>query len=106
MAESKYLYEQLHRDFNTHLLTDGDRALPSGLIILPIYLAKGLEFDNVISYDVSATNYPDEKSIGILYTICSRAMHNLTLITNGPVAPILKKVAPHLYTSQHTFKLS
>lgn len=106
LAESKYLYEQLHRDFNTHLLTDGDRALPNGLIILPIYLAKGLEFDNVISYDVSATNYPDEKSIGILYTICSRAMHNLTLITNGPVAPILKKVAPHLYTSQHTFKLS
>ena len=106
LAESKYLYEQLHRDFNTHLLTDGDRALPSGLIILPIYLAKGLEFDNVISYDVSATNYPDEKSIGILYTICSRAMHNLTLITNGPIAPILKKVAPHLYTSQHTFKLS
>ena len=106
LAESKYLYEQLHREFTTHLLTDGDRALPSGLIILPIYLAKGLEFDNVISYDVSATNYPDEKSIGILYTICSRAMHNLTLITNGPVAPILKKVAPHLYTSQHTFKLS
>ncbi len=71
------------------LLKDADRVLPAGVIILPIYLAKGLEFDSVIAYDVSEDNYHRDTAAGILYTIASRAMHELTLLSMGPASPLL-----------------
>ena len=64
---------------------------------MPIYLAKGLEFDAVIAYDISKENYP-LSDLGILYTICSRAMHELTLITIGEPSPLLRQLSPKLYT--------
>ena len=59
---------------------------------MPIYLAKGLEFDAVIGYDVSQTNYPDSEATGLLYTLASRAMHALTLISVGPVSGLIRDV--------------
>lgn len=45
--------------------------------ILPISLSKGLEFDHVLLYDVSAENYQTDREIKILYTAISRAMKQL-----------------------------
>jgi hypothetical protein len=59
---------------------------------MPIYLAKGLEFDAVIGYNVSHDNYPDYQATGLLYTLASRAMHQLTLISVGPVASQIRDV--------------
>jgi hypothetical protein len=56
---------------------------------MPIYLAKGLEFDAVIGYDVSQTNYPDHLATGLLYTLASRAMHALVLISIDGTLPRL-----------------
>lgn len=88
-AEAKYVYQELHMDFDLTRLTDTDRTLPTGVVVLPIYLAKGLEFDSVIAYNVSAENYPDQQFTGTLYTIASRAMHHLTLLSIGPVSPLI-----------------
>ncbi len=104
--QSQELYYALHQDFDLTLLNNNDQGLPKGVIILPIYLAKGLEFDNVIAVDVSATNYHGPDSLGILYTICSRAMHHLTLISFGPLAEPLKKIDPDLYQLQADFYLA
>ena len=68
------------------LLQASDRTRTSNFVVMPIYLAKGLEFDAVIGYDVSQTNYPDSEATGLLYTLASRAMHALTLISVGPVS--------------------
>lgn len=88
-AEAKYVYQELHSEFDLTRLTDTDRSLPKGVVVLPIYLAKGLEFDSVIAYNVSAENYPNEQFTGTLYTIASRAMHHLTLLSIGPVSPLI-----------------
>lgn len=88
-AEAKYVYQELHADFDLTRLTDTDRSLPQGVVVLPIYLAKGLEFDSVIAYNVSAENYPTDQFTGTLYTIASRAMHHLTLLSIGPVSPLI-----------------
>jgi len=88
-AEAKYVYQELHRDFDLTRLTDTDRSLPKGVVVLPIYLAKGLEFDSVIAYNVSAENYPNDQLTGTLYTIASRAMHHLTLLCIGPASPLI-----------------
>lgn len=78
-------------------LTATDRAVPKGVIALPIYLAKGLEFDCAVAYDVSTTTYTNENDAAILYTVATRAMHDLLLITNGQPAPILTTIDRTLY---------
>ncbi|WPC20227.1 RNA polymerase recycling motor HelD [Pediococcus inopinatus] len=91
VAESRQVFEQIHQDTQAHLLTDADLALPKGVLIMPIYLAKGLEFDSVIAYNICENNYPDASSTGIIYTMASRAMHELTLLSIGPVSPLVQE---------------
>ncbi|WP_192987060.1 HelD family protein [Carnobacterium mobile] len=45
--------------------------------VLPISLSKGLEFDNVLLYNVSDDHYSTERDQKILYTAISRGMKNL-----------------------------
>ncbi|UIF29250.1 ATP-dependent DNA helicase [Levilactobacillus brevis] len=105
-AEAKHVYQQLHGQFDLTRLTDTDRSLPKGIVVLPIYLAKGLEFDSVIAYNVSAENYPDEQLTGTLYTIASRAMHHLTLLSIGAVSPLIasKNIPQADLTIEHEFQ--
>lgn len=81
------------------LLHAMDRTRTANVLVMPIYLAKGLEFDAVIGYDVSQNNYPDDKAIGLLYTLASRAMHALHLVTVGPVSPLIIQVQNTLASS-------
>jgi DNA helicase IV len=81
------------------LLEATDRTRTSALVIMPIYLAKGLEFDAVIGYDVSQMNYPDDEATGLLYTLASRAMHALSLISLGPVSGLIRDVQGTLAVS-------
>ncbi|WP_203641949.1 RNA polymerase recycling motor HelD [Levilactobacillus andaensis] len=105
-AEAKYVYQELHAEFDLTRLTDTDRSLPKGIVVLPIYLAKGLEFDSVIAYNVSAENYPDEQLTGTLYTIASRAMHHLTLLSIGAASPLIAsdKIPQADLTIEHEFQ--
>ncbi|POD85846.1 DNA helicase [Lactiplantibacillus plantarum subsp. plantarum] len=105
LAESKQVYQYLKHHTVTTLMTDSDRTMPQGGIVMPIYLAKGLEFDAVVAYDVSAANYPDANSIGILYTIASRAMHHLTLLSIGDVSPLIAQLDPTLFTIEHQVRV-
>ncbi|WP_143463384.1 RNA polymerase recycling motor HelD [Levilactobacillus enshiensis] len=105
-AEAKYVYQELHTEFALTRLTDTDRSLPKGIVVLPIYLAKGLEFDSVIAYNVSAENYPDTQLTGTLYTIASRAMHHLTLLSIGAASPLIAsdKIPQADLTIEHEFQ--
>ncbi|MDR2276938.1 MAG: ATP-binding domain-containing protein, partial [Vagococcus sp.] len=49
------------------------------IVVLSIMLAKGLEFDHVILYDVSDKNYVSEQDKRLLYTAVSRGMKSLTI---------------------------
>lgn len=90
MTEAKNVYSHIRSHRKITLLKDADRTLPKGVLVLPIYLAKGLEFDSVIAWDVSETNYPSSDLLGTLYTIITRAMHELCLISIKDVSPLLK----------------
>ena len=55
----------------------------TGLLVLPVENAKGLEFDTVILLDVNSDTYPDtELSVRLLYVAITRALHRLIIITN------------------------
>ena len=85
--QAQQVYHALYRHVDhLHRLTSKDVQLPAeGVVILPTYLAKGLEFDTVVLADVSQ-NAMGPHATGLLYTMATRAMHHLTLISNGPIA--------------------
>lgn len=69
----------------------GGASLPAeGVVLLPLRVAKGLEFDHVIVPDAQAEVYPDTPlARRRLYTALSRAMHRVTVLAQGPLTPML-----------------
>lgn len=79
------------------LIKSGNQRLATGDLVMPAYLAKGLEFDAVIMWDASKQNYHDEAEQELVYTIATRAMHRLTIVASGELSPLLQRVPRHLY---------
>jgi DNA helicase-2/ATP-dependent DNA helicase PcrA len=83
---------QLHQALQSlgiHLLTAESTTFKEGIVVTTAYLAKGLEFDEVIVPFVSARVYKTEVDKGLLYVACTRAMHQLTLTYVGDLTPFL-----------------
>lgn len=87
---------------NTLIRTENQR-LVDGIIVVPSYLAKGLEFDAVVVWDANDEKYYREDERQLLYTIASRAMHALTITAVGQVTHLLDRVNPDLYTVRKNF---
>ena len=52
-------------------------------------LAKGLEFDHVVLFDVSKENYQSNQDKRLLYTAISRGMKTLTITYQDKLTPLL-----------------
>ena len=61
------------------------------------YLAKGLEFDAVIVWNANDQQYHGNDERQLLYTICSRAMHELSLVSIGGTTSLLDQVPTDEY---------
>lgn len=88
--ESKGAYEALSSIDGIKLLTKGSTEYEQGVVIIPSYLSKGIEFDAVIIYDASEQAYSNESLRRLFYTACTRAMHHLHLYSIGEPSPFLK----------------
>jgi DNA helicase-2/ATP-dependent DNA helicase PcrA len=62
----------------------------TGTIIVPVYLAKGLEFDAVMVYGTDSKNYNTVYDKKLLYIACTRALHRLSLYYTGKISRYLK----------------
>lgn len=70
------VYEELKDIFPISLLRSNSEEFNKELVVLPAYLAKGLEFDSVIVYSDKDSKYlKNEKNL--LYVACTRAQHEL-----------------------------
>ncbi|MDF7627090.1 RNA polymerase recycling motor HelD [Lactobacillaceae bacterium L1_55_11] len=99
LADAKDLAKQLDDDKITLIQSENQRLAP-GVMIIPSYLAKGLEFDAVIIWQADASRYQDDDQRRLLYTVASRAMHRLTLIGSGQPSALVEGVPSDLYESQ------
>ena len=73
---SERVYEELKEKFPISLLRSNSEEFNKELVVLPAYLAKGLEFDSVIVYSDKDSKYlKNEKNL--LYVACTRAQHEL-----------------------------
>lgn len=81
-------YEKyLQKDIVDYTLDD----YKTGLLLLTVEDAKGLEFDTVILLDVNDNTYPDTQlSTRLLYVAITRALHRLIIIENSNKSPLLK----------------
>lgn len=76
---------------NVAPMLDRTSTLPSsGVVLLDLPLAKGLEFDQVIIPDAQVALYPDDAlSRRRLYTGISRATQKVTILACGELSPLL-----------------
>lgn len=74
-------------------LMDGKRNLPeSGVVLVDVALAKGLEFDEVVIPDATASIYRDTQVCRHrLYTAMSRATKRLTVLACGEMTGLLNR---------------
>ncbi|UQZ36373.1 helicase [Paenibacillus sp. PK3_47] len=81
--ESAEVHDKLQHKIPVRLVTKDTPNFQKGTLVLPAYLAKGVEFDAVIIYDGSEEKYGRENERKLFYTACTRAMHLLHIYSLG-----------------------
>jgi DNA helicase-2/ATP-dependent DNA helicase PcrA len=74
------------------LLCSEDINYTGGIVIVPSYLAKGLEFDAVILAALEEDYIEKELDLKLLYVAMTRAMHSLDVLTCGKNMALLDKI--------------
>ena len=83
------LYRELAGRAALQLVREADKADLGRSLLLPISLAKGLEFDAVLLWDTGAAVYRWPAQRNLLYVAASRALHRLALVYEGELTPLL-----------------
>lgn len=98
-AESQAAFESLRAQGSEalQLITKETVTFEKGAVVIPVYLAKGIEFDAVLIYEASPQTYGRENDRKLLYTACTRAMHRLQLYTTGDWSPFVQALPANLY---------
>ena len=90
LASARFVHEQLKaKGEKATLIATANQRLVDGTLVIPSYLAKGLEFDAVIMWGASKENYHQLDETQLVYTITSRAMYKLDVIYTGTKSPLL-----------------
>ncbi|MDM5193976.1 3'-5' exonuclease [Bacillus hominis] len=91
--ECRDIYEKLTNAGLTVNVIEADQSkYEGGISVVPVYLAKGLEFDAVLLIDVDEEHYKNTKhDAKLLYVGCTRSLHDLWLFYSGEVSPLIKR---------------
>lgn len=91
MNECKTMQEHLKKlGKDLPVITGKEEEYTSGLVIVPSYLSKGLEFDAVLIANANKEQYKeDELDIKLLYVSMTRSLHKLYIYYQGELSPLL-----------------
>ncbi|PES73388.1 DNA helicase UvrD [Bacillus cereus] len=91
--ECRDIYEKLTNAGLTVNFIEADQSkYEGGISVVPVYLAKGLEFDAVLLIDVDEEHYKNTKhDAKLLYVGCTRSLHDLWIFYSGEVSPLIKR---------------
>ena len=77
--ESEYIYKLLKDDItDLSLLNSNSVGFNKEMIVIPSYVAKGLEFDSTIIYTDKSNTYRDKEKY-LYYVACTRSQHQLII---------------------------
>jgi len=96
---SKEIHNLIEKRINATLLTRDDMNFSRGIIVLPVYLAKGLEFDAAMVLDADRKTYGLDQDRKIFYTACTRALHRLKLYCCDEITPFVRNIPEEYYES-------
>lgn len=96
--ESTAVYDRLNETVPVRSITKFTPTFEKGVLVVPSYLAKGVEFDAVIIYNGSKEQYGRESERKLFYTACTRAMHLLRIYVVGELSPFISDQEPNTYT--------
>ncbi|WP_050180370.1 RNA polymerase recycling motor HelD [Domibacillus robiginosus] len=99
MQESQRVHTWLSSHIPAQLLDQETYTFEQGLVVIPSYLAKGIEFDAVLLFNISEDVYGREWERNLFYTACTRAMHELHLFSSGKETPLMQAVESEMYTT-------
>lgn len=85
--ECKELYEKLKCHIDIKLFDQKSDGKIEGILVLPVYLAKGLEFDVALIWGTDSSRYGSETDRSLLFIACTRALHHLELYYWGNISP-------------------
>lgn len=89
MKESEEIKQRLESFVRVKTIKDWNEDDEKYALIIPSYMAKGLEFDVVILYNASAENYKSEFDRRLIYVACTRALHRLDIYHTGEKSKFL-----------------
>lgn len=90
IKEAQEVHSFLKDKIHVKAIMKDDDEYVSDTLVIPAYLAKGLEFDVVLIYNAGDENYSCEEERLLLYTACTRALHLLCIYYSGKVTPLLE----------------
>ena len=91
-ANAQKLFNALKSKVDIKLVKGADNDQTQGTFILPVYMAKGLEFDAVLICDVDSYTYVQETDKNLLYIAATRALHRLDLLCIGEPSHFIKNM--------------
>jgi DNA helicase-2/ATP-dependent DNA helicase PcrA len=91
-AECQEIYELLKKRIPAlSIVTGKETEYKAGIVVVPVYLAKGLEFDAVFIANGSQENYQEnDLDIKLLYVAMTRPLHYLDIYYYGELSPLLR----------------
>ncbi|MCR8845695.1 UvrD-helicase domain-containing protein [Paenibacillus sp. SC116] len=96
--ESQQAHKLLSSQLSILLVHKETSVFEGGAIVIPAYLAKGVEFDAVIIFNASTDQYSKQNERKLFYTACTRAMHELHLYYTNKLSPFVTEASDDSYT--------
>jgi DNA helicase-2/ATP-dependent DNA helicase PcrA len=81
--DAEKVFSRLKKSAQLTLIKPRGGEVIKGPLVIPTYMAKGLEFDVVIVYDVNKENYASDFDRQLRYIACTRALHRLAIYYKG-----------------------
>ncbi|WP_373897333.1 RNA polymerase recycling motor HelD [Haloimpatiens sp. FM7315] len=94
LKECSDLKKLLKNKKDVSLITGKEKDYPGGIVLIPCYLAKGLEFDVVIIANASKDSYTEETlDVKLLYVAMTRPLHELYIYSLLEKAKMLSYIS-------------
>ncbi|MGB8452217.1 MAG: 3'-5' exonuclease [Anaerocolumna sp.] len=93
IEETRHVYEMLGKQVTVEPLKEDmeEMNFTNGVMVLPIHMTKGLEFDSVILWNPDEERYQaSDGDAKLLYVAITRALHELHIVYQGNLAELLQ----------------
>ncbi len=97
-SRCKAVYQSLNTILDISLISNQNEVYYGDVVVIPSYLSKGLEFDAVLVDSVEDKDYHMPEDKRLLYTVCTRALHELTLYYFDTMSGFVSGIDEKLYT--------